>query len=81
MFDPVAFEAVSKAFQKQRNLFIEVLFDDKEAKERFVLGVKQLTERPDLDDDERQKAERGHALPFTLTVHLRLVESEGWGGS
>ena len=27
----------------------------------------------------RGKAERGHALPFTLTVHLRLVESEGWG--
>lgn len=58
MFDPVAFEAVSQAFQKQRNLFIEVLFDDKEAKERFVLGVKKLTERADLEDDEKTRLRR-----------------------
>ncbi len=58
MFDPTAFEAVSQAFQKQRNLFIEVLFDDKEAKERFVLGVKKLTERAELDDEERNRLRR-----------------------
>lgn len=55
MFDPVAFEAVSRAFQKQRNIFLEVLFDDKEAKERFVLGVKKLIEREDLDPGEQQR--------------------------
>lgn len=55
MFDPVAFEAVGQAFQKQRNLFVEILFGDKEAKQRFILGVKKLTEREDLDEDEQRR--------------------------
>lgn len=49
MFAPQAYQEVSKAFQKQRNIFIPSLFDDKAARKRFVDGVGALTKIPDMD--------------------------------
>ncbi len=55
MFDPTAYEEVSRAFQRQRNLLLEVLYDDKEAKNQFVIGVKNLVERDELGATERRR--------------------------
>lgn len=75
MFDPVAFEAVSQAFQKQRNVFIEVLFDDKEAKKRFVFGLEKLSERPELDDEERNRLRRLLGALFPQAQEGRSVSN------
>lgn len=51
MFDPVAYEMVGQAFQNQRNLFVEYLFEDEDAKKRFAEAVNKLVERKDLDEN------------------------------
>lgn len=63
-FDPTAFEAVSRAFQKQRNLLVAVLFGNEEAKERFVLGAKAIVEREGLSEEERTRLRRVLAALF-----------------
>lgn len=49
MFDPVAYDAVSRAFQKQRSIILHLYFGDKEAQKEVVLAVKELVERDGLD--------------------------------
>jgi predicted KAP-like P-loop ATPase len=55
MFDPVAYEAVSRAFQKQRSIFLQLSFGDTEAKKEFVLAVKKLVERQELEEDQSKR--------------------------
>ena len=53
MFDPEAYEAVGRAFQKQRDFILERLFNEKGAKDRLSLGINALLERPGLSEPER----------------------------
>lgn len=55
MFDPVAYEVVGRAFQKQRDYFLEHLFDKKEAQERLGSGVKELLDRKELTQPARDR--------------------------
>jgi predicted KAP-like P-loop ATPase len=55
MFDSDAYEAVGRAFQKQRNLFIELLFNEKDAKDRLTIGIKELLTRKDLTPPEQER--------------------------
>lgn len=55
VFDPEAYETVSRAFQRQRNVFFEILYGDKEAKERFELGIKKLVDREELGLGEQKR--------------------------
>jgi len=55
MFDPVAFDAVRRSFQKGRNVFIEVLFGDKEAKAKFALSINQLVDDRGLAEREMKR--------------------------
>lgn len=77
MFDPEAYEAVSRAFQKHVNVFLRLLLFDKEVKEQFTLGIKTLVERPNLTDPERERLKKlllalfpqGHESSFGGTRH------------
>jgi hypothetical protein len=55
MFDAEAFDAVRRSFQKGRNVFIEVLFDDKEAKAKFALSIDHLIDGRDLAEREKKR--------------------------
>ena len=55
MFDPDAFDAVRRSFQKGRNVFIEVLFGDKEAKAKFALSIDQLVDGRGLSEREMKR--------------------------
>lgn len=57
MFDPKAYEAVGGAFQKQRNQFLERLFDETHVKDQLTLGIRDLLAREELraPDKERLK--------------------------
>jgi hypothetical protein len=51
VFDPFAYERVGQAFQNQRNLFVEYLFEDKDAKKKIAEGMEKLVNREGLDED------------------------------
>jgi predicted KAP-like P-loop ATPase/uncharacterized membrane protein len=55
MFDPDAYEAVGRAFQKQRNFFLESLFNEKDPKDRLTIGIKELLNRKDLTPAEQER--------------------------
>jgi hypothetical protein len=55
MFDPQAYGEVASAFQKQRSVFMELLFEIKEAKESFVAGFEELIDKRELDDRAKRR--------------------------
>jgi predicted KAP-like P-loop ATPase len=55
MFDPTAYEAVGRAFQKQRNLFLETLSYEKGAKDRLTIGIDELLKREELVSTEKER--------------------------
>ncbi len=55
MFDPDAYEAVGCAFQKQRNYFLESLFNEKVAQTQLALGIKDLLARKELPPREQER--------------------------
>jgi len=56
MFDPAAYEAISRAFQRQRNVYLDFMFRDATEKKAPVnLGIKELLEREGLTKPEQQR--------------------------
>lgn len=55
IFDPEAYDAVGKAFQKGRNAFVEILFGDREARANFALGIDHLVDERKLSEKEKKR--------------------------
>jgi predicted KAP-like P-loop ATPase len=74
MFDPEAFEAVRRAFQKGRSVLVELLYGNTKTRETFALGVKALI-------DDRKLSEREKFRLRALLFGLFPQASESAGGS
>lgn len=77
-FDPEAYEAVSRAFQKQRNIFLEIQFDIKEARDRFVLGIKALIDERGLDESRKRRLKALLNGLFPQASEHAASNSEEW---
>ncbi|MGC4074808.1 MAG: hypothetical protein QM760_20350 [Nibricoccus sp.] len=55
MFDPEAFDAVRRSFQKGRTAFIEIMLGDKEARAKFALGIDHLIDGRKLSEREKKR--------------------------
>ncbi len=53
IFDPGAYQEIQDVFRRDRNILLELLYDDKESKNEFALSVDNLIEKRELT--ERQK--------------------------
>jgi hypothetical protein len=55
VFDPFAYAQVGQAFQSQRTLFVEFLFDDKDARKKRAEGIEKLVNRETLNEAARAR--------------------------